>query len=292
MAKRNLTLLIFLISITARADLVAQESDNFFPHAVGNTWQYMYNDGRMLQEKIIRDSIDYFGNTFINYGVTYPQFYWSIKVNTTSDSIYYLPKTINQLLYKFPIDSNEIFSIDTSDIYGYYGKVYDIYTTNIFGLFKKVIEIRYFLGHPDSIYSGWLYTHKIAEGLGKIWYGDEVEYYGIIGCVIDGDTLGIIISDIETDSNLKVPVNIELEQNYPNPFNPSTTISYSLVETIKLKLLVYNLLGEKIEVLAEGEYPAGNYKVSFNPTQIPAGLYFYSLITEGQRITKKMIYLK
>ena len=61
-----------------------------------------------------------------------------------------------------------------------------------------------------------------------------------------------------------VPNQYELSQNYPNPFNPSTTIRFSLPKQTQLKINLYNMLGELVETIAEGNYEAGNHKVTFN----------------------------
>ena len=91
MVKRNLILLIFLISITARTDLIAQTNYDYFPHSVDNVWQYMYNDGRLFQEKIVRDSIDNFGNLFLRLWAYLSNILLEFKLTTERDSIYLLP---------------------------------------------------------------------------------------------------------------------------------------------------------------------------------------------------------
>ncbi len=135
-----------------------------------------------------------------------------------------------------------------------------------------------------QMYDSLLLNHFIYHAYNEYWIEGVREYLPV----------KVVVERIISDVNKDYPeVNgYHLYQNYPNPFNPSTTILYSLKEISNIRLIVYNLLGEEVEVLIEGEYPSGNYKVSFNPTDIPAGIYFYSLITERKRITKKMIYLK
>lgn len=89
-----------------------------------------------------------------------------------------------------------------------------------------------------------------------------------------------------------VPTQFELSQNYPNPFNPSTTIRFSLPTETKLKINIYNMLGELVQTLADGNYEAGYHKVTFNASALPSGAYIYR-IESGEFVqVRKMILLK
>ena len=88
------------------------------------------------------------------------------------------------------------------------------------------------------------------------------------------------------------PLTFSLEQNYPNPFNPSTTIKYSIPELSKVKLTLFNLLGEEVATLVNEEKVSGNYTVDFNATNLPSGVYFYQLKAGEYIETKKMILIK
>ncbi|MEE9450823.1 MAG: T9SS type A sorting domain-containing protein, partial [Ignavibacteriaceae bacterium] len=81
-------------------------------------------------------------------------------------------------------------------------------------------------------------------------------------------------------------------QNYPNPFNPSTTIRFSLPKQTQLKLNLYNMLGELVETIAEGSYEVGNYKVTFNASNLPSGVYIYRIESSDFVQTKKMMLMK
>lgn len=83
-----------------------------------------------------------------------------------------------------------------------------------------------------------------------------------------------------------------LNQNYPNPFNPSTVISYSLPSRSKVKLDIFDILGNKITELVNTEQEAGKYEILYQPTGLSAGIYFYRLISESSSITKKMVYIR
>ncbi len=94
------------------------------------------------------------------------------------------------------------------------------------------------------------------------------------------------------------PQNFYLSQNYPNPFNPSTSINYNLPFNSIVKIEVFNILGEKVRDLFNGQKTAGNYKVNFNANTLSSGVYFYMLEAKSLdgkntfRKTKKMILLK
>lgn len=97
-------------------------------------------------------------------------------------------------------------------------------------------------------------------------------------------------TDVEETSN--VPLTFSLNQNYPNPFNPSTSIAYSIVKESKVKLEVFDILGRKVATLVNGNQIAGAYKVNFDASKLSTGVYIYSLTSNNQIVSKKMMLLK
>jgi phosphatidylserine/phosphatidylglycerophosphate/cardiolipin synthase-like enzyme len=100
-----------------------------------------------------------------------------------------------------------------------------------------------------------------------------------------------IITSIEDKNNL-YPNDIELYQNYPNPFNPLTTFSFFVPQTQYVDLSVYNLLGEKVASIFNGEAQAGKHIYDFRADNLSSGIYFYTLTTGQNSITKKLMLLK
>lgn len=83
-----------------------------------------------------------------------------------------------------------------------------------------------------------------------------------------------------------------LFQNYPNPFNPNTTIEYSLSESQKVELKVYDSMGSEIVELVNDFKEAGKHSVNFNAGNLASGIYFYRIKTGSMIETKKLILLK
>lgn len=100
----------------------------------------------------------------------------------------------------------------------------------------------------------------------------------------------IDISSIEEE--ISRPLVYDLQQNYPNPFNPVTTIEYTVAEPGYISLKVYDILGRTVASLVSGEQSAGRYKVSFDASNFPSGVYIYQLVSKDVRLSRKMMVIK
>ena len=93
-----------------------------------------------------------------------------------------------------------------------------------------------------------------------------------------------------------------MKQNYPNPFNPSTTIEFALPVSSRIKVKVYNLLGQVVKTIYDGVKDAGYHSVNWNSddvngNSVSSGIYFYELSAtglDGKEFSqmKKMILIK
>lgn len=101
-----------------------------------------------------------------------------------------------------------------------------------------------------------------------------------------------VSTGIDDFNNDVLPNQFALNQNYPNPFNPTTTISFSLPTADNVKLVVFNVLGQKVNTLVEGRLSAGYHEVSFDASDQPSGIFFYRLSYSDGTLTKKMLLVK
>jgi photosystem II stability/assembly factor-like uncharacterized protein len=83
-----------------------------------------------------------------------------------------------------------------------------------------------------------------------------------------------------------------LSQNYPNPFNPSTTIKYSLPQTGRVTLSIYDLLGREVVKLIDEEKPAGEYETKWNASSHPSGVYFMRMQAGEFSEVRKVVLVK
>ncbi|MBZ0200147.1 MAG: T9SS type A sorting domain-containing protein [Ignavibacteriaceae bacterium] len=85
----------------------------------------------------------------------------------------------------------------------------------------------------------------------------------------------------EAEVSVNSPTEFVLDQNYPNPFNPSTSIKYSLAVDSKITLKVFNVVGQEVATLLQGNMAAGFHEVKFDASNLNSGVYFYRLEASG-----------
>jgi len=127
--------------------------------------------------------------------------------------------------------------------------------------------------------------------LHAVQFVDAKTGWAVGGSVILHDTSGIILS-VRENKLSTLPSGFALRQNYPNPFNPTTTIHFSLPKSSYVTLKVYNMLGQEVATLVNGERTAGEYSVEWQSNTFPSGVYFYRLNAGSFSSIKKMILMK
>ncbi len=119
-----------------------------------------------------------------------------------------------------------------------------------------------------------------------------------------GDSLNFkvcfpIMSDVKEvkSSDENKPLEFSLSQNYPNPFNPVTNFQFSLSKSSRIKIEIFNIIGQKVKVLVDEEMKPGVYVADWNSTdeegkQVSSGIYFYRMQAGDFSDIKKMVLMK
>ena len=116
----------------------------------------------------------------------------------------------------------------------------------------------------------------------------ESGYSDVVSCNVPGNDPYKSVSGESPLSNF----DYKLSQNYPNPFNPSTLITYQLKEKGFVSLKMYNMLGKEVAVLVKENQDKGAYSVNFNGSNLPSGVYIYSLRVNDFVQNNKMTLMK
>ena len=135
---------------------------------------------------------------------------------------------------------------------------------------NSVSTLNYFNNQKEQVFS--FYTTEVPKS-------------------IEFDPYDLIFKKLFNSAN-KPPEVFQLLQNFPNPFNNSTTIVFKVVSEKKIKLKLYDMLGNEIRTIAEGVYPSGLHTVHFSGNGLSSGVYIYRLIADGVDISRKLIFLK
>lgn len=149
-----------------------------------------------------------------------------------------------------------------------------------------------------SEYGDQIYQLKLQDELNTSYSGKNI-YFANDGFYIAGTNNNTIFLARIIDSSINdlfeitsSYTNYSLSQNYPNPFNPKTIIEYSISEKSNVKIEVFDLLGETVKILVNKLHDTGTYKVEFDGTNLPSGIYYYQIITENFHTVKKSILIK
>jgi hypothetical protein len=95
--------------------------------------------------------------------------------------------------------------------------------------------------------------------------------------VASADEVVVVMSSAAAASAVQLPDAFMLNQNYPNPFNPATVLSFDLPRVSRIRLAVYNTLGQSVSVLADEEASAGRHEARWSGAGLPSGVYFCRL---------------
>ena len=169
-------------------------------------------------------------------------------------------------------------------------------------------------GADDPIlnYTAWAFSDDTEDSLGLVTADNSADYT-INGLVTDEAAYIVVFANstlcspwsegthfekvVGIADNDVLPKSFDISANYPNPFNPTTTINYQVPKTAHVKIVIFNLLGQKVATLVDDELVAGFHSTQFNGLTdrgrpLSSGIYFYRMTTGGFSKTQKMMFLK
>ncbi len=215
------------------------------------------SDFRNVAESVYGKDLGYFFNEWV-YGKDYPKYRYSWNFNKTGTNQYEISMKLSQTPHNDP------------------------------AFFTMPIDIKIHTASMDTIFT--IFNDQSVQDFVFNVRG-RPEYFSF-------DPGNKIMKEVQvTDStDITKPKTFILEQNYPNPFNPSTTIQYEIPVTregfVPVKLAVYNVLGQQVTVLVNGDKPAGIHKAELNMPGLASGIYYYTLTVPGFTTSKKMVVVK
>jgi len=116
------------------------------------------------------------------------------------------------------------------------------------------------------------------------WFPDQYEQWKIV-------------TNVERSESRLLPDDFYLSNAYPNPFNPQTKIDFRIPQTSDVRITIYNVIGQQVNVILDQELYAGSYTITWNGTndrgiQVPSGVYLYRIEAGQFSETKKVVFLK
>lgn len=173
------------------------------------------------------------------------------------------------------IDGGETFTIEARDASGQ--------------VLQQIVITAGDEGTGDGMATPWSFSRASADVASVRFEG--VRPSGRFGLGFDNFTTCApdrVTSTEEADR----PTGFLLRQNYPNPFNPATTIPFTLSETTHVRLVVYDVLGRQVTVLADRVYLPGSHAARFEAPTLPSGLYAYRVEAGAFSQTRTMLLVK
>jgi len=147
---------------------------------------------------------------------------------------------------------------------------------------------------PISLDTKPLEIGRDTPGSTEVFHGkiDDIRIYNRALSESEIDTIYGGLVNISSENKGITLRNFMLYQNYPNPFNPTTTIQFGLPKAGRVKITLFNLLGQEVGVLLDEIKPAGSHKIQVDCSNLGNGIYFYRMQASGYVQTRKLMVVK
>lgn len=170
----------------------------------------------------------------------------------------------NELVYSLAVSGNNVFA--GTELHGVY-----VSEDNGISWIQRNEGLGNMTIHSLRIVNNYLFAGASANGV----YRRQL-----------GNLVGVTPISNETANEFS------LSQNYPNPFNPLTTIEFSIAKQEKVKITVFNSMGQMVTTLVDNNFDPGNYEIKWDASGQSSGVYFYTISTSSFSESKKMLLIK
>ncbi|MEN8225367.1 MAG: T9SS type A sorting domain-containing protein, partial [Bacteroidota bacterium] len=164
---------------------------------------------------------------------------------------------------------------------GIWEDFYDL-TNDIVHIFDECIYPQVASSSDDNIY--YMYNADQTPGLAldeDHAHQENRQIFASLEKIFFGLPVGVAEENVETF--------ITVSQNFPNPVNNNTSVRVSLDESSSLSLELTNMVGQKMLTQDKGFVNAGSHEFRIDASKLQAGIYFYTVIADGVKVTKRMI---
>ena len=158
--------------------------------------------------------------------------------------------------------------------------------------FAVATKIYFFGARPLTIHqvkkNGILLTKPVSTPNGGLSWASDI---------VPGTRFDVVLNTAPTPVETPPSPTAELDQNYPNPFNPSTRIPFTLAQSGHVLLRVFDVNGAYVATVHDGNLNQGRHSLEWtgrndNGQPVASGMYLYTLTTNGQTLSRKMVVLK
>lgn len=264
------------------------DPNDYFPLELGNRWIYTSTTDHEIVEIVI-DTVTINNKKY--YKIDIDPSPWDLYCRKESLKVYVLD-TLNYqdiLIYDFSLDEGDTIFIKTRNdnillLYGSYLVVESYDTTIITD--NTTYDNCFAFSHQPAFVDAGTVNSFFCRGIGKVKfinesYAGEIEYY-----------LTDYILKIENANSKNLPTKLHLYQNYPNPFNSSTQIKFYLPYDSYVRLEIYNINGQLVDVLLNSKLTKGYHNIKWDAKNLPTGIYFYKLTAGNYHRINKCLLVK
>ena len=275
-------------------ELEVETNFSWLYHGSGDEYLYgfsrnEYGDYQVAADFIIPEGTTYWAQKLVTANYTELDLNWrivqfdevptEITIGSLEGSITTTPATYNGQTLFFH-DVEEVIS-DETPLTGHIAVVLDIPSIQPSTTDRNSInyQMRTVTGVPDGLHT---------------WFKPDADssWETLEGFNIGAWNIKLYVTNEAGVEEELSPNSASLGAAYPNPFNPTTSFNYFLSKSDDVKITVFNAKGEEVSILENGFVNSGSHSITFDAKDLNSGVYFYSLETSNQVITKKVILVK